>query len=456
MAEHEHGQNRVRRKLLHGTNFAVYTLVILAIIVLCNWFAHRNDHHLDLTPNKLFSLSAESLKLLKSIDQPVTIYVFDQQSGFQSRHDLLNLYSSASHYVNVRYVDPNRDPALAHQFGVQNYGTIYVAMGARHMKASDATEQGITNALIRLLKGQKMVYFVQGHGERDLSSSGHGGFSQFEQALQNEDSKVKTLALMKQMQIPPDCSILVIAGPKNDYLPPEVAAIEKYLQNGGRVLAFLDPGVALPNLSGLLSNYGVTARNDLVIDENPVSQIFGTSPTMPLIMNYGDNPIVQPLKRVATLFPLSRSFVVASGTKPDVTTDALCNTSAASFSVTDFNASMKEVAFRPGKDIKGPLVVAAAAALNNPKPAAQGRLVAAGTSLIATNAYLSFQGNRDLVMNMIEWLGSNEGLISIRPKAPSAQHLNLSASQMGGLLMRLIFIPLCIIAIGIAVWWNRR
>ncbi|MGH9357339.1 MAG: GldG family protein [Terriglobia bacterium] len=456
MAGQGHRENDVRRKLLHGTNFTVYTLAVLAIIVLCNWFVHRNDHHLDLTSNKLFSLSAESQKLLKGVDHPVTIYVFDQQSAFQNRRDLLSQYSSVSHYITVRYVDPTRDPALAHQFGVQNYGTVYVATGNRHMKASDASEQGITNALVRLLKGEKTIYFVQGHGERDLSGSGHGGYSQFDHALQNEDSQVKTLVLMKQMQIPSDCSILVIAGPKNDYLPPEITAIEKYLQSGGRVLALLDPAVTLPNLAGLLANYGITMRNDLVIDENPVSQIFGTSPSMPLIMSYGDNPIVQPLKRVATLFPLSRSFVIATGAKPDLTTDALCNTSAASFGVTNFNTSMKEVSYRPGKDTKGPLVVAAAATLNNPKPAGQGRLVAAGTSLIASNAYLGFQGNRDLVMNMVEWLASNEGLISIRPKVPSAQQLNLSASQMGGLLKRLIFIPLCIIGIGIAVWWTRR
>ncbi|MGH9360191.1 MAG: GldG family protein [Terriglobia bacterium] len=452
----EHRPNEVRRKLLHGTNFTVYTLAVLAIIVLCNWFVHRNDHHLDLTPNKLFSLSAQSVKLVKGIDRPVTIYAFDQQSGFQNHRDVLNLYSSASHYITVRYVDPNRDPALARQFGVQNYGTIYVAMDARHVKASGDSEQGITNALIGLLKGQKTIYFVQGHGERDLASSSPQGYSQFEQALRNEDSQVKTLVLMKQMQIPSDCSVLVVAGPKNDYLPPEITAIEKYLQSGGRVLAFLDPAVSLPNLSGMLANYGVKPRNDLVIDENPVSRIFGTSPSMPLILSYGDNPIVQPLKRIATLFPLSRSFVVDSGLKPDVTTGALCNTSAASFSVTDFNTNMKQVSFRPGKDIKGPLVVAAAATLNNPKPSPEGRLVAAGTSLIAANAYLGFQGNRDLVMNMVEWLTSNEGLISVRPKAPSAQHLNLSARQMGGLLLHLIVIPLGIIVIGIGVWWTRR
>lgn len=458
MAEHEHPHRPASagKRVVRGANLAVYIVVVIAIIVLCNWFVNHNDHHLDLTPNKIFSLSAQTHKLLKGLDQPVTIYVFDRQSGFQQRRDVMNLYSSGSKFIHVKYVDPNRDPGLAHAFGVENYGSIYVAAGSRHLLATDATEEGITNALIRLLKGEKIIYFVQGHGERDLASVDRSGYSKLKQALQNEDSEVQTLVLMQKMQVPADCSILVIAGPKNDYLPPEISAIQKYLQNGGRVMMFLDPGVALPNLSKLLSDYNVTLSNDLVIDENPVGQIFGTGPSMPLILSYGDNPIVQPLKRTATLFPLSRSFTVANDEKTGVTVDQLCKTSDASFGVTNFNSSMKEVSYRPGKDVKGPLTVAVAVTLTGNGTSKQGRIVAVGTSLLAANAYLGFQGNRDLVMNMTEWLSSNEGLISIRPKTPGFQHLNLTASQMGGLLMRILAIPVCIIVIGIAVWWSRR
>ena len=446
----------IRRQALRGTNFAVYTVVVLAIVVLCNWFVNRNDHHLDLTPNKIFSLSPQSRKLLKGLQEPVTIYVFGRQSNFREQRDLMDLYSSASHYVNVNYVDPNRDPGLARSFGVQSYGSVYVALGKRHIEASEISEQGITNALIRLLKGQKIIYFVQGHGERDVDGTGRDGYSKFKQALQNEDSDVKTLVLMKTMQIPADCSILVVAGPKTDYLPPEINAIKKYLQDGGRLLAFLDPGVDLPNLSALLADYGVTVRNDLVIDENPVSQIFGTSPSMPLILSYGDSPIVQPLARRATLFPLSRSFTVASDDKSGVTLDQLCKTSGASFSVAHFNPNMHEVSYRAGVDTKGPLAVAVSGTLTRDGPAKQGRFVAVGTSLVAVNAYLDFQSNSDLVLNMVEWLASNEGLISIRPKTTQFQHLNLTASQMGGLLMRVLILPVCIIIIGIFVWWSRR
>jgi ABC-type uncharacterized transport system involved in gliding motility auxiliary subunit len=444
-----------RRQALHGTNFVVYTAVVLAIIVLCNWFVNRNDHHIDLTPNKIYSLSPQSRKLLKSLQQPITIYEFGRQSNFRQQRDLMDLYSSASHYVTVKFVDPNRDPGLARRFGVQSYGSVYVALGSRHLQASEISEQGITNALIRLLKGEKVIYFVQGHGERDLDGTGRDGYSNFKQALQNEDSQVKTLVLMQKMQIPSDCSILVIAGPKTDYLAPEIKTIQNYLQGGGRLLAFLDPGVNLPNLSGLLATYGVTARNDLVIDENPVSQIFGTGPSMPLILSYGDNPIVQPLARRATLFPLSRSFNVATDDKPGVTLDALCKTSSASFAVANFNPNMREVSYKAG-DTKGPLVVAVAGTLANKGPSTQGRFVAVGTSLVAANAYLGFQSNNDLVLNMVEWLSSNSGLISIRAKSPQAQHLNLTANQMGGLLMRVLIIPVCVIVIGIFVWWSRR
>lgn len=454
MPENHPPPGGIRRKALRGTNFAVYTVIVLAIICLCNWFVNRNDHHVDLTPNKAFSLSPQTHKLLSGLQEPVTIYIFGRESNFRQQRDLMDLYSSASHNVNIKYVDPNRDPGLARSFGVQSYGTIYVATGKRHLQASDASEQGITNALIRLLKGQKVIYFVQGHGERDLDGTGRDGYSKFKQALQNEDSEVETLVLMQKMQIPANCSILVIAGPKTDYLSPEINVIEKYLQGGGRLLAFLDPGVALPNLSGLLARYGVTVRNDLVIDENPVSQIFGTSPSMPLIMSYGNNPIVEPLARRATLFPLSRSFEVAD--KTGVTLDQLCKTSGASFGVANFNTHMHQVSYRPGVDTKGPLVVAVAGTLTQNSPAKQGRFVAVGTSLVAANAYLDFQSNSDLVLNMTEWLTSNEGLISIRPKTPKFQHLNLTASQMGGLLMRVFIIPAVVIIIGIFVWWGRR
>jgi ABC-type uncharacterized transport system involved in gliding motility auxiliary subunit len=260
------------------------------------------------------------------------------------------------------------------------------------------------------------------------------------------------------MAIPPNCTMVVTAGPQNDYLPQEVEVLHKYIQGGGRALLMLDAGVELPNLAKLLSDWNVTARNDLVIDMNPVAQIFGTSPAMPLIVKYGASPIVQPLTNRATLFPLSRSFEVGKEYKAGASADSLCETSADSYDVTDFNPKMEKVAFRPGKDLKGPLAVAVAGTVTGQvEKKSEGRFVATGTSLIAANSFLSFQGNRDFIMNSINWLSADEDLISIRPKPPESQHLTMTAQQMRQVLFLGVFgIPLFIVAAGVLVWWQRR
>ena len=449
------------RRALQGANLAVYTLVALAIAVSANYFASRYTRHWDLTPNQKYSLSPQTQKVLKNLNRDVTLYVFDRERAFRERRDLLDQYASASHRITVRYVDPDRDPALAKQVGVRSYGSVFVSAGDRHLEATAATEDAITNALLKLLKGQKTVYFVQGHGEHDLDSGERSGYQRVKKEIENENSLVKTLVLLQKLEIPSDCTMLVIAGPRTDYADPEIEAIKKYLSGGGRAMFMLDPGVELPNLTKLLGEWSVTARNDLVIDQNPVAQMFGTSPSMPLIIKYGSSPIVQPLQRMATLFPLTRSFDTGKGSGGGATTEALCETSPDSFGVTDFNPKMREVAFRPNIDVKGPLTVAVSATLSNSTSSAaenkpQGRLVALGTSLMPANAYLGFQGNRDLFMNMIDWLSAEEDLISIRPKPPESQQLNLTAAQMNGLLLRVAIVPLVILAAGIMVWWGRR
>jgi ABC-type uncharacterized transport system involved in gliding motility auxiliary subunit len=358
----------------------------------------------------------------------------------------------------LRYVDLDRQPSLARQFGVRSYGTIVVVAGDRHFEPQSVTEEGVTNAIIRVLKGQKTVYFIQGHGERDLDSSDRVGYDRIKKQFENENYQTKTLVLLQRNEIPPDCSLLVIAGPRNDYLPPEVETIRKYVTGGGRAMFLLDPAVDLTNLAKLLADWNVTVRNDLVIDENPIAQFFGTRPEMPLVIKYGSSPIVQPLARTATLFPLTRSFEVGKEYKAGASAESLCETTADSFGVADFSPTMRAIRFRPNIDFKGPLTVAVSSSIRGSgESKTEGRLVAVGTSLLAANGYLGFQGNRDLVMNMVNWLSADEDLISIRPKLPESQQMNVTAHQMRQVLyLGVLGLPLLIVVAGAMVWWRRR
>ncbi len=449
---------RSGQQVLTGANFALYTLIGIALIVLVNWFVNNHDKRWDMTPNKKYSLSDQTRKILRDLSRDVTIYAFDRERNFGERKDVLGMYASASNRLKVKYVDPDRQPALAKEYGVRSYGTVVVSAGDRHMEAQGDTEEGITNALVRVLKGQRTACFIQTHGERNLDGTERDGYDHFKKQLGDESYQTQTLPFLQKMEIPKDCTMVVIAGPQNDYLPPEIDVIHKYLQDGGRGLIMLDAGVELPNLTKLLSNFGVTARNDLVIDENPVAQIFGTEPYMPLIVKYGANPIVQPLNGRATLFPLSRSFEVSKESKSGVSSDSLCDTSSDSYDVKDWNPKIKEIKFEPGKDLKGPLSVAVAGSVSGGgEKKTEGRFVALGTSLVAANSFLNFQSNRDFIMNSINWLSADEDLISIRPTPPESQHLNMNAEQMRRVLILGVFgIPLLIVLAGVLVWWERR
>jgi ABC-type uncharacterized transport system involved in gliding motility auxiliary subunit len=452
---------RSGQQVLTGANFALYTLIGIALIVLVNWFVNNHDIRWDMTPNKKYSLSDQTRKILKGLkdsNRNVTIYAFDQERNFGELRDVLGTYSSASNRVKVQYVDVTRQPALAKEYGVHRAGTIVVAADNRHMEAQGSSEEGITNALVRVLKGQRTACFIQTHGEHSLDSTERDGYDHFKTQLTNENYQTENLPFLQKMEIPKDCTMAVIAGPQNDYLPPEIDVIHKYLQDGGRALIMLDAGVELPNLAKLLSDFGVTARNDLVIDENPVAQLFGTEPYMPLIIKYGTNPIAEPLNGRATLFPLSRSFEVGKDSKPGVSADALCDTSPESYGVTNWNPKIKEIQFHAGKDLKGPLSVAVAGSISGEgEKKTEGRFVALGTSLVAANSFLGFQSNRDFIMNSINWLSADEDLISIRATPPESQHLNMNAAQMGRVLILGVFgIPILIVLAGVSVWWQRR
>lgn len=156
------------RRLAESINFVVYSLVVIAMVVLANWFVNRHNQRWDLTPTKKYSLSPQSLKVVKDLDRDLTIYVFDRERGFRTRRDLLDMYESASRRVKVQYVDPDRQPALAKQYGVRSYGTLVVTAGGRQYEAQGDSEEAVTNALIRVLKGQKSACFIQGQDRKSV------------------------------------------------------------------------------------------------------------------------------------------------------------------------------------------------------------------------------------------------------------------------------------------------
>ena len=99
----------------------------------------------------------------------------------------------------------------------------------------------------------------------------------------------------------------------------------------------------------------------------------------------------------------------------------------------------------------------AAGTYNSGKEAGSGRFVVVGSSSWVANTYLRLAGNRDLFLNMMNWLSADEDLISIRPKEPEDRRLNMTRNQMAVVFYSSVLgIPLLILFAGISVWWKRR
>jgi len=450
------------RQTKYAAYAVVYVLVVLTGVVIANYLADRYNKSYDATSNKRYSLSDQTAKIVKGLKQDTTITYFDQGTRFEHARDLLGEYKNLSPKIHVEYVDPDKDPQKAREAGIKNLGTAVVQVGERKEEAKSVTEEGITGAIIRDLKNTtRTVCFVAGSGEHQIDDSERNGFSRFKETLGKDSYDAKSIDLLQKAEVPNDCTVLVVGGPTRDYQQPEVDAIKKYVEDGGRALIMVDPPLKLGRseiadndaLTALLQSWGVTLDKDLILDLNPIGQLLGLGPQVALVRSYDSHAIVDGMKGTATGFPLARSLDVKNGDK--TTVQKLFDSSDTSLATN--NLSSPQVDTNDPKNRKGPLTIAAAGTYNTGKQDSQGRFVVVGSSAWAANSFINFNGNSDLALNTIDWLGSDEDLISIRPKEQEDRRITLTHAQLT--LVRTtsqFLLPLLVVVTGVSVWWKRR
>ncbi len=456
------GQWLKARQTRYAAYSGIYILVVLVAVVVANVLADRYDKSWDMTKNKQYSLSQETKKIVREQKQPVTITYFNQSTRFGQGKSLLDEYKNLSPRVRIKYVDPDKDPQLAREDGVHNLNTAVVQVGTRKEVASSFNELGITGAIIRDIKtSTRTVCFVSGSGEHQIDDSGRNGMSDFKSRLEQDTYQTETVDLITQAVVPPSCTVLVVAGPTHSYDQPEVNAIQKYVENGGRAMFMMDPPLQLGNddistntaLAAMLAGWGVTLQKDLILDLNPIGELTGLGASVALVTSYKTQPIVAGMSGSLTGFPLTRSLTVSDTAKTRV--HALFDSSNTSLATTDLSSPKIKVN-SPGNK-KGPMALAAAGTYNTGKPNSQGRFVVVGSSTWASNSFINFNGNSDLALNSINWLASDEDLISIRPKPPLDQHITMTKAQLN--LVRLtsqFLLPLLVVICGVFIWWKRR
>ena len=466
-----------RRQTRYGTLMGVSILVVLGILVAINYIGSRQNKRWDLTANKQFSLSDQSRNVAAKLDAPMQVQVFVQEPQFQRYQEKMKEYEYASSKISTEYIDPEKKPSAAKQNNVDRIPTIVFNYKGRSERVNADGEQDLTNAIIKVVSGQqRKVYFTQGHGEKDTTSAERDGYNAIAAALGRENYGVEKLALAQQGAVPDDASVVVVAGPKNDFFAPEVEALKKYLDKQGKLLLELDPpdkvdSPALTNLVALAHDWGIQAGTNIVVDVSGMGRMIGTDASVPVVAPpYPAHPITQRFGMI-TAFPLAREASPASGGVNAHVAQSFIETGPRSWAETDLKSLMTSgaVSLDESKgDKKGPIplgsaVSAAAAAATPPKPGEpdapkpETRVAVIGDSDFAANGTLGVPGNRDLFMNTVGWLSQQDNLISIRPKEADDRRITLTATQESNIFwLSLLIVPGCIFGAGIASWWRRR
>jgi ABC-type uncharacterized transport system involved in gliding motility auxiliary subunit len=464
------------RQARYGSLTFASVAIVLGILAALNYLGQRHSKRWDLTAASQWTLSDQTKKVLQGLTKPVHATVFARTEDFERFRSRLDEYTYQTKQLQVEYVDPEKQPSRAERLKENALGTVVLEYDGRVQRVSSDAEQDLTNGLIKVLQAtEPKLYFVTGHGERDIAGSDGAGYAGIVGELKGDNFTTETFVLLQQ-DIPADASVVVIAGPKSDLLEPEITKLKTFLTKGGKLLVLIDPpqkADAPPqaNLLALLKDWSVDVGTNAVLD--PMSQLRGTQADVPVAAQYPFHQITNTF-RMLTAYPYSRSVKPIEGAPAGRTATTFVLSGRNSWAETDLQRlttkGEAEPQFDKG-DVQGPISLAVAvsapvADAAPPPPAADGqdnpnkpetRLVVVGDSDFAANSVAGMGGNRDMFLNIINWLAQQENLISVRPRNPADRRLTLTAGQDRMISwFALGILPGLILLAGVQAWWRRR
>lgn len=428
----------------------------LAVVVAVDLVAARSTTFFDLTAEDSLSLTDETKRVLDAVDRDVDVTAFlsPDERGFAEATVLLSRYRRLNRRVSYEVLDPLSAPGEARRLGVDpTTGAVAVAMGEQVEVVPTASEQDITSALARLVRGEApVVCFAIGHGELRLGSSGSDGLNGFGEALARNGYSVRVFDLLPAAAVAPDCGALVIAQPTAE-LGPAGEVVATWLAEGGRALVLSDPSSSV-DLGPVLEPWGLGIRRGIVFEGDPAAR-FPDDETSPIVTRYSSaNPVVRNL--APTYFPGVQEVTVDESLDLDgLTVNRLADTTPLSYLETE----PVEAVFEPTEDRPGPITVMAAADRSQVRgeDIVRTRLVVVGDADVATNAFLGEGANTTLLVQAMDWLTLDENLVSVSANLPADRPLRLTDARLRyARSLAVGVVPALFLLVGALVWAVRR
>ena len=485
------------RQALSGQRgrFAINAIVMISafigIIVFINFISYSNIARMDTTASKQFSLALQSIQVLENLNQEVHATAFFIPSKAETAADKLladdlmfEFERRSNRAFTYEFVDPESDPSTAAKFQLTQFPSIvFQAMESGQgvvLNVPPLSEQDLTSMLLIVTgEKQKQVYFLTGHGEKDIINANPddpSGFAFAARGVVNDSYGVAPLSLAQTGAVPDNAAVVVIAGPTRNMALVEFDALDAWIKDGGRAIFMLDPPV--PNsFRSLLEPWGLVVGDATIVDAG--SSLFGDARS-PLIQS-GQYVEGIPITRDLDTSLLPRSTPIETALTPEkippwVKYTPLAQTTTLSWKTIDQDRDE----FDPGAgDILGPYMVAvtvhACGVVGEEiawKLVPGGRslgcsstegtkdpttLVVFGDSDFAANSFAAYSTNLDFFLNSVNFATEDFGLISIRPKPFAFRELVVTSEEFDFIRFSSWFLlPSAVGLASVLVWWRRR
>ncbi|MCM0605138.1 MAG: GldG family protein [Xanthomonadaceae bacterium] len=450
------------RTAAYTFNSVMIGVLVISILGVLNFLGQRYPGKLDLTKNKLNTVSDQSSKLVKSLSKDLQVSFYSKVGIREKYRPLFDNFKSMSPKFKIEYIDPDKEPTRAKTAGVNKYDTAILQYGEINQKVEEPTEEKLTNALAKLIKDKKpTVCYITGHGEKSFANGQPDGFDAAKKGLEDQSYNVKSITLAQEPNVPSDCDALVMIGTNKALFASEAKSLDDYLSNGGRAAIALDmdlKGADLPKeMTTLLAKWYVKSPLYLVVD--PFSRMMGVDASVPILATFSKEVSITKDFQANCFFPFARPLEIMPGAPDTLKVKWLAQTTPKSVAIKDLKDLAKGQLKVTDKDLKGPVnaMVSVDGKLKDSKAPRNTRLVVFGSAHFATNNYSRYGGNMDLFLNSISWLVEDESSISIRAKEDDAGQVNLTAAV--GLVIfwtTVVIIPLFISILGIVIWIRRK
>ena len=463
-----------------GMYSVIAAIIVIAIAVVINLVVGAmptSATQLDVTTEKLYSISDQTKQILSDLSDPVDIYWIVQSGNEDTTlQQLLGKYAQYDN-VTVTEVDPVQYPNFAAQYTSDTVSdnSLVVVCGDRSMYIGNsdiwtysdystayyyyyyygetmspdtfAGEEKLTSAVRYVTSDEQPVaYTLTGHGETGLSDDMKSAV-----ALENVD--LEDLSLLTVDAVPDDCSMLLLAGPTSDLSSEELQKIETYLDAGGKILvttAYTDADMT--NFKKLLSDYGLDLTYGYVLEGD--SSNYASGYIDMLLPNIESHDITDPLVNGSyhVLMPDAQALTVEDNYSSDLTVTKLLTTSSESYLKTDLSNTNYE---KEDGDLEGPFALGAA--VENSTSGAQ-LVVFSSTDFTDSNYNEAVSGaNQDMLLNAVDWMCQMDDSISIHAKTVSTDTMTYSDSAATLVKIVLIgLIPLAFVATGVIIFIRRR